>query len=71
MPATVPMSRSRQDPDASWRALWHLADHAIGQLGAVKLKDLTARQVQKALAELSASRSTRPLRPPLLSIRLT
>jgi len=31
-----------------------LADHAIGKLGAVKLKDLTARQVQKALAELSA-----------------
>ena len=65
------MSRSRQDPDVSWRALWRLADHAIGQLGAVKLKDLTARQVQKALAELSASRSTRSLRPPLLSIRLT
>jgi hypothetical protein len=48
-----------------------LADHAIGKLGAVKLKDLTARQVQKALTELSASRSTRPLRPPLLSTRLT
>jgi hypothetical protein len=32
-----------------------LADHVIGKLGAVKLKDLTARQVQKALAELSAS----------------
>jgi hypothetical protein len=31
-----------------------LADHAISKLGAVKLKDLTARQVQKALAELSA-----------------
>jgi hypothetical protein len=29
----------------------------IGKLGAVKLKDLTARQVQKALAELSASLS--------------
>jgi hypothetical protein len=36
-----------------------LADHAIGKLGAVKVKDLTARQVQKALAELSASLSTR------------
>jgi hypothetical protein len=48
-----------------------LADHAIGKLGAVKLKDLTARQVQKALAELSASLSTRSLRPPLLSTRLT
>jgi hypothetical protein len=36
-----------------------LADHAIGKLGAVKVKDLTARQVQKALAELSASPSTR------------
>ena len=30
-----------------------------------------ARQVQKALAELSASLSTRSLRPPLLSTRLT
>lgn len=39
-----------------------LADHVIGKLGAVKLKDLTARQVQKALAELSASLSTRSLR---------
>ncbi len=48
-----------------------LADHAIGKLGAVKLKDLTAWQVQKALAELSASLSTRSLRPPLLSARLT
>jgi hypothetical protein len=36
------LSRSRQDPDVSWRALWRLADHAIGKLGAVKLKDLTA-----------------------------
>jgi hypothetical protein len=35
-----------------------------------KLKDLTARQVQKALAELSASLSPRSLRPPLLSTRL-
>ena len=53
------------------RELPRLADHAIGKLGAVKLKDLTARQVQKALAELSASLSTRSLRPPLLSTRLT
>ena len=43
------------------------ADHAIGKPGAVNLKDPTARQVQKALAALSASRSTRSLRPPLLS----
>jgi hypothetical protein len=47
-----------------------LADHAIGKLGAIKLKDLMARQVQKALAELSASLSTR-CGPPLLSTRLT
>jgi hypothetical protein len=46
-----------------------LADHAIGKLGAVELKYLTARQVQKVLAELSASLSTRSLRPPLLSTR--
>jgi hypothetical protein len=39
-----------------------LADHAIGKLGAVKLKDLTARPAQKALAELSASLPTRSLR---------
>jgi hypothetical protein len=39
--------------------------------GEAKLKDLTARQVQKALAELSASLSTCSLRPPLLSTRLT
>jgi len=44
-----------------------LADHAIGKPGAVKLKDLPARQAQKALAELPA----RSLRPPLLSTRLT
>jgi hypothetical protein len=44
-----------------------LADHAIGRLGAVKLKDLAARQAQKALAELSASLPARSLRPPLLS----
>jgi integrase len=39
-----------------------LASHATAKLGAVKLKDLTARQVQKALAELSESLSTRSLR---------
>ena len=39
--------------------------------GAVKLKDLTARQVQKALAELSASLPARPLPPPVLSTRVT
>src|ERR1017187_8858522 len=32
---------------------------------------MTARQVQKALAELSASLSARSLRPPLLSTRFT
>jgi hypothetical protein len=48
-----------------------LADHAIGKLGAVKLRDLTAWQVQKALAELPASLPARSLRPPLLSTRLT
>jgi hypothetical protein len=48
-----------------------LADHAIGELGAVKLKDLTARRVQKALAELPASLPARSLRPFLLSTRLT
>ena len=48
-----------------------LADHAIGKLGAVKLNDLTARQVQKALAELSASLSARSLRPPLPGTGLT
>ena len=39
--------------------------------GAVKLKDLTARQVQKALAELSASLPACSLWPPVLSTRLT
>jgi hypothetical protein len=34
-----------------------LADHAIGKLGAVKLKDLTARQLQRALADRSESLS--------------
>jgi hypothetical protein len=48
-----------------------LADHAIGKLGAVKLKELTARQLQKALAELPASLPARSLRRPLLSTRLT
>ena len=39
-----------------------LADHAVAKLGAVRLKDLTARHVQRALAELSGSLSTRSLR---------
>jgi hypothetical protein len=43
------------------------AGHAIGKPGAVKVKYLTARQVQQALAELPA----RSLRPPVLSARLT
>jgi hypothetical protein len=41
-------------------------DLAIGEPGAVKLKDLTAWQVRKALAELP----TLSLRPPVLSARL-
>ena len=48
-----------------------LAGHAIGEPGAVKLKDLTARQVHKALAELPASLPARSLRPPVLTARLT
>jgi integrase len=40
----------------------HMADHAIAKLGAVRLKNLTARQVQSALAELAPSLSTRSLR---------
>src|ERR1039457_1957856 len=40
----------------------HLADHAISKLGAVKLRDLTARHVQMALTDLSESLSTRSLR---------
>ena len=40
----------------------HLAGHAISKLGAVKLRDLTARHVQVALADLSGSLSTRSLR---------
>jgi hypothetical protein len=44
-----------------------LAGHAIGEPGTVKLKDLTARQVHKALAELPASLPARSLRPPVLT----
>ena len=40
----------------------YLAGHAISKLGAVKLRDLTARHVQKALMDLSGSLSTRSLR---------
>jgi hypothetical protein len=40
----------------------YLAKHAISKLGAVKLRDLTARHVQTALADLSGSMSTRSLR---------
>jgi len=39
-----------------------MADHAITKLGAVRLKNLTARQVQSALADLAPSLSTRSLR---------
>jgi hypothetical protein len=42
----------------------HLARHAISKLGAVKLRDLTARHVQVTLADLSGSLSTRSLRLP-------
>jgi hypothetical protein len=38
------------------------AEHVISKLGAVKLRDLTARQVQTALMDLSGSLSTRSLR---------
>jgi hypothetical protein len=48
-----------------------LAGHAIGEPGAVKLKDLPARQVRKALAELPASLPASSLRPPVLIARLT
>jgi hypothetical protein len=41
--------------------------HAIGEPGAVKHTDVTARQVRKALAGLPA----RSLRPPVLTARLT
>jgi hypothetical protein len=44
---------------ASYR--W-LAEHAVAQLGAIRLKDLTAKHVQAALAELSGSLSTRSWR---------
>ena len=40
----------------------HAANHAVSKLGAVKLRDLTARHVQIALAELSGSLSSRSLR---------
>jgi integrase len=40
----------------------YLADHAVSKLGAIKLRDLTARHVQTALADLSGSMSTRSLR---------
>jgi integrase len=39
-----------------------LAEHAIARLGAVRLKNLTARQVQAALDELAPVLSTRSLR---------
>jgi integrase len=41
----------------------HLAGRAISKLGAVRLRDLTARHVQMALVDLSGSLSTRSLRP--------
>jgi integrase len=40
----------------------YAAHHAVSRLGAVKLRDLTARQVETALAELSGSLSSRSLR---------
>jgi len=40
----------------------YAAEHAVAKLGAVKLRELTARHVQKALVELSGSLSTRSLR---------
>lgn len=40
----------------------HCASHAVSKLGAIKLRELTARQVQTALRELSDSLSTRSLR---------
>jgi hypothetical protein len=40
----------------------YLAAYAADRLGAVRLKDLTARHVQAALAELAGSLSTRSLR---------
>lgn len=56
-------AKSRPGLASPLPARWRPASDA----GAVKLKDLTARQVQKALAELPAC----SLRPPLLSTRLT
>jgi hypothetical protein len=40
----------------------YAAEHAVAKLGAVKLRELTDRHVQAALAELSGSLSTRSLR---------
>ncbi len=40
----------------------HFAGHAVAKLGAIKLRQLTARHVQTALLELSGSLSTRSLR---------
>jgi integrase len=40
----------------------YAAGHAVSKLGGVKLRELTARHVQTALAELSGSLSTRSLR---------
>jgi integrase len=40
----------------------YAAEHAVARLGAVKLRELTARHVQAALTELSGSLSTRSLR---------
>ena len=40
----------------------HLADHAVSKLGAIKLRELAAKDVQMALADLSGSLSTRSLR---------
>ncbi len=39
-----------------------LAEHAVAKLGAIRLRDLTAKHVQAALTELSGSLSTRSLR---------
>lgn len=40
----------------------HCASHAVAKIGAIRLRDLTARHVQMALMELSGSLSTRSLR---------
>jgi len=47
------------------------AGHGIGKPGAVKVKDVTTRQVHKAPAELPASLPARSLRPPVPSTKLT